>query len=110
MKVFLEELSEAYPEDYLLVVMDQATWHTGNQLILPANMRLEWLPPYSPECNPAEHLWDALREKYFCNRLFRNLDHVEKVLMEALHSFGRLPAMIQSLTLFPWIKSCLNAV
>lgn len=110
MKVFLDELSHAYPEDYLLVVMDRAAWHTGNRLILPQNMRLEWLPPYSPECNPAEHLWDMLREKYFSNRLFRSLDHVEAVLMEALHTFWKLPEKIQTLTLFPWISSCLNAV
>ena len=110
MKVFLEELSQAYPEDYLVVVMDRAAWHTGSRLTLPPNMCLEWLPPYSPECNPAEHLWDMLREKYFCNHLFRSLEHVEKVLMEALHEFWKLPRMIQSLTLFPWIKSSLKAV
>lgn len=110
MKIFLNELSGAYPDDYLLVVMDRAAWHTGNRLTLPPNMRLEWLPPYSPECNPAEHLWDALRERYFCNRLFKSLDHIEQVLMEALHTFWKLPQMIQSLTMFSWIKSCFSAV
>ena len=92
------------------VVMDRAAWHTGSRLTLPRNMQLEWLPAYSPECNPAEHLWDMLREKYFCNRLFRSLEHVERVLMEALQVFWKLPKMIQSLTLFPWIKSSLKAV
>ena len=110
MGVFLEELSRAYPEDYLVVVMDRAAWHTGSRLTLPRNMQLEWLPAYSPKCNPVEHLWDMLRERYFCNRLFRSLEHVERVLMEALQVFWKLPKMIQSLTLFPWIKSSLKAV
>jgi hypothetical protein len=49
-------------------------------LIVPANMRLMFLPPYSPELNPAEHLWHALRENCFANHVFRNLDHVEQAL------------------------------
>lgn len=108
MKIFLGELSQAYPDDYLVVAMDRAPWHTSKDLTIPDNMRLVWLPSYSPECNPAEHLWDALRERYFCNRLFKTLDHVEKALMEALFDFWKRPSEIQSLTLFPWIQSSLN--
>ena len=110
MNVFLGELSQAYPEDYLVVAMDRAPWHTSSSLTIPENMRLVWLPSYSPECNPAEHLWDMLRERYFCNRLFKSLDHVEKALMEALYDFWKNPSEIQSLTLFPWIQSSLRAV
>jgi transposase len=31
-------------------------------------MRLIFLPPYSPELNPVEHLWDEIREKWFPNK------------------------------------------
>ncbi|CAG4884813.1 protein of unknown function [Georgfuchsia toluolica] len=48
-------------------------------------MRLLKLPPYSPELNPVEHLWDGLREKSFRNRVFASIDALEDHLEEALH-------------------------
>ncbi|WP_425287017.1 transposase [Nitrosomonas communis] len=44
---------------------------------MPHNLRLLMLPPYSPELNPAENLWDELREKSFHNRVFDSLDAFE---------------------------------
>ncbi|UCG66888.1 MAG: transposase [Deltaproteobacteria bacterium] len=32
---------------------------------MPANIRLIWQPPYSPQCNPVENIWDEIREKWF---------------------------------------------
>jgi hypothetical protein len=45
--------------------LDQAGWHVAGELLVPSNMRLTFLPPYSPELDPAEHLWKALREDCF---------------------------------------------
>ena len=42
--------------------LDGAGWHTAHELTVPANMRLLALPPYSPELNPAEHVWEYIRE------------------------------------------------
>jgi transposase len=44
------------------------------------------LPPYAPELNPIEHVWDELREKFFHNRVFKSLDALEDHLTEALKS------------------------
>ncbi len=48
----------------------------ASELTVPANMRLINLPPYSPELNLAEHLWDSLREDCFGNHVVANLDAV----------------------------------
>lgn len=110
MSLFLAEVAARHPEDFILMFLDQAGWHKARALVVPANMRLEWLPPYSPECNPVEHLWDEIREKWFANRLFRHLDGVEDTLVIALHTLEQETERVASITGFDWIISIpLNA-
>jgi len=85
------------------MVLDGAGWHTTDELAVPSNMRLLFLPPYSPELNPVEHLWDELREKHFHNRVFSSLDDVEQHLLEALVTFESNTECIQSICAWPWI-------
>ena len=59
------------------------------------NMRLLSLPPYAPELNPVEHVWDELREKRFHNRVFDSLDALEDHLEIALRDF-EMPPMASS--------------
>ena len=68
-------------------------------------MRLVPLPPYSPELNPAEHLWEEIREKWFLNLVFHDLDGVEDVLEAALRKLEHDPARVASLAGFDWLKS-----
>lgn len=55
------------------MVIDGAPSHRSGHLVVPENMALVRLPPYSPELNPVEYLWDELREKDFANRVFDTL-------------------------------------
>lgn len=57
LNVFLEEFSKTYPKDEILLVMDGAGWHRSKDLIIPANIEIVYLPPYSPELNPVERFW-----------------------------------------------------
>ncbi|WP_161556733.1 transposase [Paraburkholderia hospita] len=50
------------------------------------------LPPYSPELNPVEHLWDDLREKSFHNRVFDSLDSLERHLSDSLRNLELDPS------------------
>lgn len=68
MNVFLRELSKAYPNDYILLVVDNAAWHSSGALQIPENIQLYPLLPYTPELNPIEMLWDEIREKGFGTR------------------------------------------
>ncbi|CIQ64708.1 transposase family protein [Streptococcus pneumoniae] len=76
MNVFLEELSQAYPDDYLLFVMDNAIWHKSSTLKIPTNIGFCIYSPYTPEMNPIEQVWKEIRKRGFKNKAFRTLEDV----------------------------------
>ena len=57
MNIFLEELSQAFPQDQILLCCDGAAWHKSKKLQVPENIELFFLPPYTPEMNPIEQIW-----------------------------------------------------
>ena len=105
MGLFLAEVAARHPADFIVMFMDQAGWHKAGNLVVPANMRLEWLPPYSPQCNPVEHLWEEIREKWFGNLVFRDMKGVEDTLTAALAALERDTERIGGLAGFDWIIS-----
>jgi transposase len=110
MGVFLAEVSQRHSGELILMVLDGAGWHRAKRLPVPANMRLILLPPWSPQLNPVEHLWDEVREKWFANRVFDRLSAVEEQLITALKTLEEDSARVASLTGFDWIKTIpLNA-
>ena len=71
MNIFLEQFSREIPDDvHVVMVWDQAGFHTGNALKVLENITIVPLPPYSPELNPMENLWHYLRSHYWSNRIF----------------------------------------
>ena len=66
------------------------------------------LPPYCPELNPTEHIWEEIQEKFFPNLVFDSLDAVEEQLIEALLFLEQHPSTVQSITGFNWIVSALG--
>ena len=110
MTLFLANVAERHPEEFIVMVMDLAGWHIAGDLVVPENMRLVYLPPYSPELNPAEHLWDFLRENHFANTVLPDLDAVEETLTQGLRGRQADSSRMQKLTGFKWITSIsLNA-
>jgi len=103
MSIFLDEVSQRHPDDFIVMVMDKAGWHVVNDLVVPENMRLIHLPPHSPELNPVERLWDEIREKWFPNRVFKSLKEVQTVLAEALATLEDSAFRVASITGFHWI-------
>lgn len=103
---FLEELSKRHPQELLCLILDGAPGHKAgrNKLKVPDNIRLIFLPPYSPELNPVEHLWEAMREEHFCNCVFRSMNAVEKRLITSLNVFEADQVRVRSLSLFSWMK------
>ena len=73
MGAFLCSVSKRHPDEFIIMVIDGAPSHRSGHLVVPENMALVRLPPYSPELNPVEYLWDELREKDFANRVFDTL-------------------------------------
>jgi transposase len=110
MSVFLAEVSQRHPGEFILMVLDGAGWHKAKRLPVPATMRLVFLPPWSPPLNPVEHLGEEIREKWFANRVFDSLSAVEEQLLAALKTLEKDAAQVASLTGFDWIKNIpLNA-
>lgn len=89
------------------MVLDGAGCHKARSLVVPENMRLLPLPPYAPELNPVEHLWDELREKDFGNLVFESLDALEDHLEVALREIERDHQRIRSIVAWPWIVDSL---
>ena len=105
MSIFLEEISKRHPDEFILMVMDQAAWHKANDLRIPENIRLIWQPPYSPQCNPVENIWDEIREKWFPNLVFNSMDAVEDTLADALVTLENDNEKTQGIIGFDWIIS-----
>jgi hypothetical protein len=104
MNIFLRQVAEDFSDYFILMLIDQAGWHTSQKLELPENMRLIKLPPRSPELNPAEHIWEELREKNFANKAFKDLDEVEDKLCQGLNDLARNPEGLRSMTNFPYLN------
>ena len=110
MSIFLEEVAKRHIDEYILMVLDKAGWHTANSLTIPDNMKLIWLPPYSPQLNPTENLWEEVREKWFCNEVFDSMNALEDRLVEALFTLENDKEYVYKIVGFDWIKSIsLNA-
>lgn len=107
---FLVQVSHAHSTEFIVMVVDGASSHKAKDLVVPDNIRLLALPPYAPELNPQEHVWDEVREKEFPNRVFSHLDAVTRQLEEGLPRLANDPKRLRSLTAWPWIVSLnLNA-
>jgi transposase len=107
MQLFVNEVAARYPNERIVMVMDGAGWHRSEALIAPTNMLLIRLPPYAPELNPVEHVWDELREKYFHNRVFESLTALEVHLEAALKHYELNPETLRSIVAWDWIINAL---
>jgi transposase len=67
--LFLEQVARDLPAGvHAVLIWDGAGFHTGRDLVVPGNVSLIRLPPYSPELNPVENLWHYLRSHHWSNR------------------------------------------
>jgi hypothetical protein len=103
--VFLAHTAAHFRKQHCLMLLDGAGWHTAGGLRVPPTIHLLRLPPYRPELNPVEHVWDHLRENYISNRVFRSLDAVVNQLCTGLHNLHHQPELLRSMTCSDWFKT-----
>jgi len=101
--LFLQNLSDQFPNDYILLCWDRATWHMSKDLMLPHNIELFFIPPATPEMNPAEQIWEELKEKDFDNVLFPSLKKVVDQLCISINNLEK--DTVKSITGRDWILS-----
>lgn len=88
MNIFLEKMSRWLDDRKALVIMDQAGWHKAKELVVPNNMKLMYLPPYSPELNPVERLWQYIKDNVLKNRVYHSLESLEDALCAFINSIS----------------------
>jgi DDE superfamily endonuclease len=103
--VFCGEIARRHPDELIVLVCDGAASHVTGELVLPENLRIITLPPYSPELNPVEQLWDLIRERCFSNIAYKSLNAVEATLVTALRALEAAPDTIHTLTRRAWITT-----
>jgi transposase len=85
----------------ILLVIDRAGWHMSESVVVPQGIYLEPLPPYSPELQPAERLWQ-LSDEPLANKSFDTLDQLEEVLVERCCILSQMQSQVQALTYYHW--------
>ena len=103
MSLFLAQTAAQFPDEHCVMFLDGAGWHKALDLVVPRNMTLVPLPPYSPELNPAEHVWDYIRENDMRNLVFSDLDKVMDAVETSLHRLHQSPDTLRTMIGFPWI-------
>lgn len=107
--VFLEQISLRDPMAVHAVVWDGAGFHPENgDPRIPSNVVVLRQPPYSPELNPVERLWDMLRDG-LCNRSWQSLDDLLEAATRWLKEFWSEPSRILSLVGDGWMRVQANA-
>jgi transposase len=89
------------PTKQIVISIDQAGWHTSDKVVMPDGLHFEFLPPYSPELQPAERLWVILDEP-IVNRCFETIEELEQVLYDRCRVLLKQQDFIRSLTQFHW--------
>ena len=80
-------------------------WHKpGGRLTLPDNVRTLLLPPYSPELNPQENIWQYLRQNYLSNRVFGTYEAIVDACCAAWMALMKQPDKITSIATREWAK------
>jgi hypothetical protein len=87
---------------HAVMVLDQAGWHTTGKLRRPENVSLLELPPKSPKLNPAENVWQFLRQTKLSNRIFESYDAIVTAACEAWNRLLADPDRIRSIGTRKW--------
>lgn len=85
----------------VVLVLDQAKFHTSKQIAVPDGIDLLFLPPKSPELQPAERLWPWINEAV-ANRVFDSLDELERAITQRCRVLLERTEFVQGLTGFYW--------
>jgi len=102
---FFEQFAaEVSPEVHVVMVWDQAGFHTSKKLNTPANVTIVPLPPYSPELNPVENLWHYLRSHYWSNRIYADYDALRVAAIDAWQKAALDKELVKSVCCAPYTR------
>jgi transposase len=106
-QIFLNEFADYYQETLNIVLMDNGSCHKAKSLAIPNNVICLFLPPYSPELNPIERLWQDLKAQ-LAWVLAPQIEKLEDDVVTRIRHYSK--AAIQSLTAYPYFVQAVNAL
>jgi transposase len=104
-QIYLDEFSKHNPEEFKIITLDNGAFHKAKSLLIPENMALVFLPPYSPELNPAENIWEVLKRD-FTNKLHKSLDELSDFIVKETTKLSN--QVVKSITSFGYIFSTVD--
>ncbi|MDP1578004.1 MAG: IS630 family transposase [Cypionkella sp.] len=105
MNAHLAEIARTVaPGAHALLILDGAGWHGSNALVVPDNLSLLTLPPYSPELNPVENVWAYLRTNKLAISVFNTYEEIVDACCKAWNFFANDPVAIASITSRTWAQ------
>jgi len=103
MNLHLQEISRQVANGaHALLILDGAGYHLKAALQIPDNISLLHLPPYSPELNPVENIWEYLRGNKLANTVFETYDEIVEKACEAWMFFANDKERVASITNRDW--------
>jgi transposase len=106
-QLFLNQFAQEDPTALHLVVLDNGPAHIAQQVARPANVRFVFTPPYTPEVNPMERVWEDLDAR-IAGATPATLDALVDLLFAELRAYT--PAQLASLTGYPFFKNAVYAL
>ena len=104
--IFLLELKKKHPDTLVIVLWDNAPCHRPTIHREIPGLIVLFLPPYSPELNPAERFFEELR-KATANQIFKTIDEQEKAIETRLNELADDTNGMKQLLGYEWIlKQC----
>ena len=93
------------------MVEDNAGWHRSKKVIIPEEIKIEFLPAYSPELQPAERLWQLIDEP-LVNQYFKTIDEIEDILVKRCCVVSDMRDEVRQLTNYHWLEcsDCLHTL
>ncbi len=106
-QVFLDAFATARPDTLNVLLVDNSRCHTAHDLQIPANVLLLFQPPYAPEVNPAERVWEARKDE-LAWQCFPDVPALQARVVELVQAWDA--DMLRSLTTYPFITDAINAL
>ena len=106
-QLYIDEFSKQQPDEFKIVFLDNGAFHKAKELIIPENIALLFIPPYTPELNPAEKMWRLLKDS-IANEIFKTLDELSDKLTQLILNLKE--ETIKSITAYDCYKNNFYAV
>lgn len=104
-QLWMEEFSKHQPEVFKIIVLDNGAFHKSKDLVVPPNMALTFLPPYSPELNPAEMMWSWIKGRV-ANQAFETIQKVADAVADIVRELTN--DIVESITGWSMYKNAMK--